>query len=505
MSAAPMDGLSLSDEASLSHLRQRLQRDLNCLSDPDRSTRKRALTKLQKALFREAKVPEAVLRGFLSRHLSERLVGMMADPVEKCREMAGGLLLEFVDAVGGDALPEMTALAKQVFSMAEVRIGSVPLVEPAEEVRALLLRLCGAVLRGNSAEMFGCEIAGEACGVLSAALTDPFPEAKRECCSLLLRLADVCPEGLRSRLGKVLRPLILNLGHQHSKTRQMTLQALGALLLCGSDDLDKPLRELILPQLRNLLYDRTVAVRRELVAVLASLVAAGFLPPHDDDGGGGRNGNDAGGGHLADSAVAPMDTADDGDNSGGNDSNTTTTTGGGISDAAEAGAEEERRRACATTKKKYLEPHRAELLSLLMKLLADESEPVRGEADRTLEGLGEAWAESSDNPSASTSEQQQQQNCSPPVPPLPTGLGITPARKTPPARPAVAAVRALCVSLLPSIMPAAIDEASHWTVRGRRRALWLLCFLVRYAGEEVTPYLPQLLASLGEASRCVCV
>lgn len=56
MSAAPMDGLSLSDEASLSQLRQRLQRDLNCLSDPDRSTRKRALTKLQKTLFREAKV-----------------------------------------------------------------------------------------------------------------------------------------------------------------------------------------------------------------------------------------------------------------------------------------------------------------------------------------------------------------------------------------------------------------------------------------------------------------
>ena len=53
------------------------------------------------------------------------------------------------------------------------------------------------------------------------------------------------------------------------------------------------------------------------------------------------------------------------------------------------------------------------------------------------------------------------------------------------------------------MMPMAIEEASHWTVRGRQRALWLLCFLVRYAGEEVTPYLPQLLGSLGEASRLV--
>ncbi|CAM9230591.1 unnamed protein product, partial [Laminaria digitata] len=221
--SAPMDGLSLSEEACLSQLRQRLQRDINCLSDPDRSARRRALTKLQKAFFQEAKIPETVLRGFFSRFLSEKLVGMLADPVEKCREMSGGLLMEFVSA-SDDVPPDTAALARQLFSMVEARVGAVPLVEPAEEVRALLLRLCCAVLGRGSAETFCCEIAGEACGVLSAALTDPFPETKRECCSLLLRLASVCPGALRSRLGKVLRPLIVNLGHQHSKTRQMTLQ-----------------------------------------------------------------------------------------------------------------------------------------------------------------------------------------------------------------------------------------------------------------------------------------
>lgn len=63
------------------------------------------------------------------------------------------------------------------------------------------------------------------------------------------------------------------------------------------------------------------------------------------------------------------------------------------------------------------------------------------------------------------------------------------------------AARAFCVSVLPRMMPAAIDDAAHWTARGRRRAVWLLCFMVRYAGEDVMPYLPQLLAMLGEASR----
>lgn len=63
--AAPCDGLTLSEEAGLSQLRQRLQRDMNCLSDPDRSTRRRALTKLQKVFFQEGQVRALMLVYFV--------------------------------------------------------------------------------------------------------------------------------------------------------------------------------------------------------------------------------------------------------------------------------------------------------------------------------------------------------------------------------------------------------------------------------------------------------
>lgn len=42
--------------------------------------------------------------------------------------------------------------------MVEARVGVVPLVEPAEEIRALLLRLCFAVLARDSAEAFGHQV-----------------------------------------------------------------------------------------------------------------------------------------------------------------------------------------------------------------------------------------------------------------------------------------------------------------------------------------------------------
>lgn len=47
---------------------------------------------------------------------------------------------------------------EQVFAVAEARVGAVPLVEPAEEIRALLLRLCCASLAKESARGFGCEV-----------------------------------------------------------------------------------------------------------------------------------------------------------------------------------------------------------------------------------------------------------------------------------------------------------------------------------------------------------
>lgn len=68
-----------------------------------------------------------------------------------------GVLMAFVKST--DDIPtESAALAKQVFAVAEARVGAVPLVEPAEEIRALLLRLCYAVLARDSAFGFGNEV-----------------------------------------------------------------------------------------------------------------------------------------------------------------------------------------------------------------------------------------------------------------------------------------------------------------------------------------------------------
>jgi hypothetical protein len=76
---------------ALKQLALKLQRDVNCLSDPDRTTRRRALTKLDKVLVQEPQ-DRALLSAYLVNTLAAPLVQLLSDPVEKCRELGSGTL-----------------------------------------------------------------------------------------------------------------------------------------------------------------------------------------------------------------------------------------------------------------------------------------------------------------------------------------------------------------------------------------------------------------------------
>lgn len=73
---------------------QKLQRNVNCLSDENRATRKRALERLRKeSLGHTPPYPPSLLQGLMGFMLKP-LLRMLSDPVEKCRELAINLLAE---------------------------------------------------------------------------------------------------------------------------------------------------------------------------------------------------------------------------------------------------------------------------------------------------------------------------------------------------------------------------------------------------------------------------
>ena len=68
-----------------------MQRDINCLTDPDRNTRKRGLESIKKVLLGGKQLAEDVASSCLEL-LHRPLMKLMDDPVEKNRELALQLL-----------------------------------------------------------------------------------------------------------------------------------------------------------------------------------------------------------------------------------------------------------------------------------------------------------------------------------------------------------------------------------------------------------------------------
>lgn len=103
-----------------------------------------------------------------------------------------------------------------------------------------------------------------------SALADPYPEAKREACTALGLVARHAPAQLRLHQARLLKPLLGLLGHQHARIRSQGLQALGGLVGAGHDAMGVLMEEHVLPVLRRLVFDRTPSVRRELGRVVGA-------------------------------------------------------------------------------------------------------------------------------------------------------------------------------------------------------------------------------------------
>lgn len=66
---------------------QLLQHEVNCLSDENRSTRKRALDKIHRHGLEVQKESSTLMQGLL-KFLLKPLLKVLSDPVEKCRDLA---------------------------------------------------------------------------------------------------------------------------------------------------------------------------------------------------------------------------------------------------------------------------------------------------------------------------------------------------------------------------------------------------------------------------------
>jgi dynein assembly factor 5 len=253
---------------SLVALKQKFQRQINCLSDENRQTRRRALDQLKRALL-GGKPPDGakpkVMAQFFSTCLQTPLLNLLGDPVEKCRELSCELVTCFAKAI----VEDVPLLLRESVPMLKSRLGALPFVEPAEEMRLVLLQLLSTMLKRESCKEALPDLMEDVCLIIAVSLTDAFPDVKKECTSCVNLLSKASPTDIRSHAPPVVKALIGNVGHQHSKVRQYTLQALALLVPCiGAEGIANLMKDVMKKPLSKIVHDGSPTVRKEFIKML---------------------------------------------------------------------------------------------------------------------------------------------------------------------------------------------------------------------------------------------
>ncbi|KAL4096005.1 hypothetical protein PRIC1_009370 [Phytophthora ramorum] len=268
--------LSPEDEAAYNMLSMKMQRDVNCLADPDRSVRRRAADKLYRALQNEAsRVSAGVLRALCVTNLQRPLLQCAeSDAVEKCRERALTSLLFLCE---NGALEPSDATLKELVALSSARLGKLPYPEPTEEIRLLVLQLLHAFLKQFAAVTVSAtslrDVISELANALGKTAVDPFPDAKKMAAECVILISTTWKSDVALQIGAIVRPMVVNLGHQHSRVRVCALQALEAAVPCGSEALPELIKEVLLPAVEKVVFDHAPSVRKQLVITLAAWLA----------------------------------------------------------------------------------------------------------------------------------------------------------------------------------------------------------------------------------------
>ncbi|KAG3121103.1 hypothetical protein PI125_g590 [Phytophthora idaei] len=265
--------LSPEDESAYNMLAMKMQRDVNCLADSDRSVRRRAADKLNRALQNEAsRVSAAVLRTLCVSNLQRPLLQCAeTDVVERCRERALTSLLFLCEH--GALEPSNTTL-KELVALADARLGKMPYPEPTEEIRLLILQLLHAFLEQFAAVKDAPtslrDVITELANALGKTAVDPFPDAKKMSAECVILISKSWKGDVGMQIGTIVRPMVVNLSHQHSRVRVCALQALEAAVPCGSEALPELITEVLLPAVSKVVFDHAPSVRKQLVSTLAA-------------------------------------------------------------------------------------------------------------------------------------------------------------------------------------------------------------------------------------------
>ncbi|KAJ3166316.1 HEAT repeat-containing protein 2 [Geranomyces variabilis] len=234
---------------------QALQRDLNILSEPtsDRASKRRAMDHIKKEVFsKPGKSQDPSFYRLVFDGLQRPLLRCLSDSVENCRETSCGIIVNFANS-----MDNVTPFLPYIVPAIVARLDQPEIVEPAEEVRLLLVQaLTRFVVLAQ--ERFAPYVE-DSVRVLQKTFCDPFPDIKKESCLLVMELSKHCARAVAFHGATVAKAIIPAMQHRHSAVRCLALRAVRDAMIVDASALDD-----VLEPLRQLALDKSQSVRESL-------------------------------------------------------------------------------------------------------------------------------------------------------------------------------------------------------------------------------------------------
>ena len=207
---------------------------------------------------------------------------MCSDPIEKCRELALAIVSAVLEHSASKSSSSSSAgleneafwhtdLTGLVITCMHERLAGHDVKETSEEIRLSMLKLLERLVATKAASdqhRFSFEIHfQELVAVLVNALNDNFSEVKKSACecvrSLAVHLAASC---FHMQSEQLVRALLVNATHQHSRVRKDVVDCLRVCVLHGQS---KSVTD-ALPHLAQRLFDQATVVRLAVVKLIGS-------------------------------------------------------------------------------------------------------------------------------------------------------------------------------------------------------------------------------------------
>ncbi|XP_067005743.2 dynein axonemal assembly factor 5 [Anabrus simplex] len=226
------------------------------LQSNDKKKRKNTLLELRHSVFSENSdmtIEERI------QHVFKSVLRCLSDQVEACRELALTILLDIVKYVPEDDVQYLTYIIPVLLQ----RLGCDEIQEKSEEIRLSLMEFIHFMLRKFKPSDLACYV-NDLLQIFTRTIVDPFPKVKTASCECVSDLAKTVPAQFYSRCESVVKPLLQNFSHQHSKVRFAAIAAIGNVVRHGNN---KCVQDVVVP-LAERLFDQAPIVRREVCRVV---------------------------------------------------------------------------------------------------------------------------------------------------------------------------------------------------------------------------------------------